>query len=240
MPDSRQHSIARFIHQYKGIEGFYFLNKIGELGYIGLTSQRSARETFPQVQDKKFMKMNPDFETQLERFKKDISEIPKAYLEEDMASKIELGYILPVADSQAWNSSTLVLHRSVVNAMQRDDKALYAKGLKDPFHGDPETEKLQGVRSIQQGFDDLLHHQNAFGVYKYFPVLFKLPDSGVQLSGSGSEARLRVLNLKWKLITSESTKASEYKTVFSILRANLIKRGAIAREKRIQNKFAIS
>ena len=244
MLDSKNVNITRFIHTYKGVEGFYFLNRQGELGYITADGQRSAKETFPQTKDEEFLRLHPNFLEQVESFTRAISEIPQAYLAEGKAAEIEIGYVLPVSDSQAWRSATLVLHRKTVETLERDDKALYSKGLKDPFQSDPEVEKMKGVRSVQQGLDDLLYHKNSFGVFRYFPALFKLSDTGVKIIGSGSEqSRLRVVNLKWHHTRDESTDPTEpvdYHTVFSVLRANLVKRGAIDRKKRVQNKFAVS
>lgn len=244
MPDSTSASIARFVHQYRGIEGFYFLNKEGGLGYITADGQRATKEDFPQTQDKEFLRLQPKFADEIGPFLHDTSNIPKIYLDGEAVSDMELGYVLPVTEGKTWLSATLILNKNIVDALQRDDKLLYTKGLKDPFQVDPETEKMKGVRSIQQGFDDLLHHKDAFGIYKYFPVLFKLPDKGADITHTGCEkAPVRVLNLKWRESSNNQPSAaqlSSYETVFSILRANLIKRGAIAREKRLQNKYAIS
>lgn len=237
-------SIVRFVHQYRGIEGFYFLNKAGDLGYITSDGQQASKEIFAQSKDQEFLRLYPDFAEEIEPFLQGISEIPNAYLNEDDAPEIELGYILPVTEGKTWLSATLILNKDIVNILKRDDKLLYSKGLKDPFQIDPEAEKSKGVRSVQQGFDDLLHHKDAFGIYKYFPVLFKLPEKGADITHTGCEkAPVRVLNLKWRKSTSGQPSAaqlSSYETVFSVLRANLIKRGAIARDKRLQNKFAIS
>lgn len=243
MLDSKTVNITRFIHTYKGVEGFYFLNRQGELGYITSDGQRSAKETFPQVEDKEFLRLHPDFREQMEGFVRDLGAIPQAYLHADKAAEIEIGYVLPVSDSQLWRSATLILHKKTVETLERDDRSLYSKGLKDPFQSDPDVEKSKGVRSVQQGLDDLLYHKNTFGVFRYFPALFKLPDKGVKITGSGSDkARLRVVNLKWRNTNSQTTNTAEhadYHIVFSVLRANLIKRGAIDRGKRVQNKFAV-
>lgn len=240
MPDPKTINIARFVHRYKGIEGFYFLNRQGELGYIEEGTQRTVKEVYPQVNDENFLRVHTNFTKQFEGFLKAISEIPKAY--ENGADGVELGYILPVGDTYMWRSATFVLHKEVVATLQRDDKALYSRGLKDPFHGDPEVEKMRGVRSVQQGFDDLLHHKDVFGVYKFFPVLFKLPESSVG-PGAKTQSALRVLNLKWRDTGADPVQASDYlahQTVFTILRANLFRRGAIERHKRLQNRFAVS
>lgn len=237
-------SIVRFVHQYRGVEGFYFLNKEGELGYITADGQRASKESFSQSQDEEFLQAYPQFADEIGPFLNAISKIPDAYLNEGKESEIELGYVLPAAEGKTWLSATLILNKDIVDGLKRDDKLLYTKGMKDPFQIDPEAEKMKGIRSVQQGFDDLLHHKDAFGIYKYFPVLFKLPDKGADITHTGCEkAPVRVLNLKWRMGNTEEPAAkqlSSCETVFSILRANLIKRGAIARDKRLQNKFAIS
>lgn len=244
MSGSNSANIARFVHQYKGIEGFYFLNKDGELGYINPDSLRAMKETFPQANDEDFLRSHPKFKEQINKFLLAIRDIPKAYLSEDSASDIELGYVLPVTEGKTWLSSTLILHKSVVDTLERDDKLLCAQGIKDPFQIDLEADTVKVVRSVQRGFDDLLHHKDAFGFYKYFPVLFKLPHTGTELANSGSDkAPVRVLNLKWHRTASDQTNSPDlaiHDTVFSILRANLVKRGAIARDKRIHNKLQIS
>ena len=244
MPDSNSANIARFLHQYKGIEGFYFLNKNGELGFIDQESRRAMKELFPQVNDKEFLQSHPEFKKELSAFQIDIKEIAETYLKDESASDIELGYLLPVTEGKTWLSSTLILHKSIVDTLECDDQLLYSKGIKDPFQIDQEAEKMKGIRSVQQGFDDLLHHKDAFGMYKYFPVLFKLPHTGIDVAESGSDkAPVRVLNLRWRKSTSQQTSASSlaaHETIFSILRTNLVNRGAIDRNQRIQSKFQIS
>ncbi len=237
-------SVARFVHQYQGIEGFYFLNKAGELGYIASDGKRPVKENFAQSQNKDFLLAYPQFALEIEPFLQAIKEIPRAYLAGADESEMELGYILPVTEGKTWLSATLILNKDIVDELERDEKLMYTKGLKDPFQIDPETEKMKGIRSVQQGFDDLLHHKDAFGIYKYFPVLFKLPGKDADITHTGTEkAPLRVLNLKWRNSQSDDNSAEQMsgqETVFAILRANLIARGAIARDKRLQNKFAIS
>ena len=242
MQDSTSTNIARFVYQYRGIEGFYFLNQTGELGYITSDGKRAVQENFAQSQDKAFLQAYPQFAQEIEPFSQAAREVAKAYLSAEGETDIELGYVLPVAEGKTWLSATLILNRSIVDDLERDEKLMYTKGLKDPFQIDPEAEKMKGVRSVQQGFDDLLHHKDAFGINRYFPVLFKLPGKGPDITHTGNEkAPVRVLNLKWR--HSDHCAAGQttmHETVFAVLRANLIKRGAIARDKRLQNKFAIS
>ena len=244
MPDSNSANVARFLHQYKGIEGFYFLNKNGELGFIDQESRRAMKELFAQKDDSEFLQTHPEFKKELNAFKIDIKVIAETYLKGDNVSDIELGYLLPVSEGKTWLSSTLILHKNIIDTLECDDQLLYSKGIKDPVQIDQEAEKMKGIRSVQQGFDDLLHHRDAFGMYKYFPVLFKLPNTGIEVAESGTDkAPVRVLNLRWHKSTSERTRASDlvtHETVFSILRNNLMNRGAIDRNRRIQNKLQIS
>ncbi len=236
MPQGSSTAISRFIHQYKGIEGFYFLNTSGELGYIKSKELRSVKETFPQVNNRSFLKIHPDFIEQLEGFLRDLGDLSTLY-GNDGKDGFELGYVLPANDSsQKWRSATLVLHKNVVNTLREDENLFYKKGIKDRYNStDLDAEKLQGIRSIQRGLDDLTHHRDVFGMYRYFPVLFYVRDRSKQ-------AALRVLNLKWRPNRerpdggANAQTAAHFgarETVYSILRENLVQRGAIDRSRRV-------
>ena len=236
--------IVRFVRRYKGIEGFYFLNDKGELGYITADAGHAAKEVFSRSEDKDFIRAYPRFGEQIGPFVEEIRRLPACYLEDPDAEGLELGYVEPAGIGRSWSSATLVLNREIVEELEADDKTLYAAGLKDPFQIDAAVEKVQGVRSVQQGLDDLIHHQDVFGTYKFFPVLFKVPwDQRGEKDSVRQPEPLRVLNLKWRA-SSESAfstaQASPFETVFTVLRAYLIEHGAIAREKRLQNKFVIA
>ena len=229
-------AISRFIHQYKGIEGFYFLNQGGELGYIKADDLRSVKETFPQINDRNFLKIHPDFIDQLEGFLRDLGDLSTFY-SNDGKDGFELGYVLPANDSaQKWRSATLVLHKSVVETLRDDENLFFKKGIKDRYNStELDAEKLQGIRSIQRGLDDLTHHRDVFGMYRYFPVLFYMRDGAQQ-------AKLRVLNLKWRpnrerpdggANAQTAAHLGARETVYSILRENLVERGAIDRSKRL-------
>ena len=231
-------AISRFVHQYKGIEGFYFLNQNGDLGYIKADDLRTVKETFPQINNRHFLKVHPDFMEQLEGFLRDLGDLSKLH-SSPSANDFELGYVLPANDStQKWRSATLVLHKRVVETLRADENLLYKKGIKDPINStDLDAEKLQGIRSIQRGLDDLTHHRDAFGMYKYFPVLFHLRND------NAPSAKLRVLNLKWRpnrerpdggANAQTAAHMSSRETVYSVLRHNLIRRGAIDRNRRHQ------
>jgi len=233
-------TLSRFVHQYRGIEGFYFLNKSGELGYIKADDLRSVKETFPQINDRHFLKVHPDFMDQLQSFLRDLGEL-SALCTVGSGVQMELGYVLPANEgSQTWRSATLVLHRQVVDTLRQDESLLYKKGIKDRYNSNEmDMEKLQGIRSVQHGLDDLTNHRDANGIYKFFPVLFYLRD------GQANQSRLRVLNLKWRPGQAvpdgghDSITAAEFdsrESVYSLLRQNLVTRGAINRDVRAPHR----
>ena len=248
---SRQASaVSRFVHKYRGVEGFYFLNRSGELGYIKSNELRSIKETFPQLNNKQFLKIHPRFMTELECFLRDVGQLTTAYGNEEWDS-LELGYVLPANENQPWRSATLVLHKQVLDTLRSDEDLLYRKGIKDPFQADTESEKFKGIRSIQHGLDDLVNHRDVFGNYKYFPVLFYLPEHPLPPKLSQHCARLRVVNLKWRK-PADATRSTEttpappnvadlngQEEVFNVLRENLTLHGAIDRSKRVENRLSV-
>ena len=188
---------------------------------------RAAKEIFPQVNDRKLLKLHPDFILQIEGFLRDIGEIPAAYLRRDRVTDIELGYILAPNEGQHRSASTFIFHKHVLETLRRDEQALYKNGMKTTAHL-LDAVQHSGVSSVHQGFADLLYHKNIFGIYQYFPVLVKLPEQDPDFDSN--KAPLRVINLKWREPGHEVETAAEislYPTVFSILRANMVKRGAI-------------
>ena len=218
--------------RYRGIQGLYFINRRGDIGYITADSSRAVKETFPQVNNKEFLKKHPDFIEQLEGFLRQTGEIPGAYLDQKKSCEIELGYIVPPDDKQPWSSSNFVLHSHVLESLRIDDAMPGAGKSRGSRTGHANGDRYQPVRSVYQGFANLLYHRNAFGVYQYFPVLFKLP--GVNLNSNAPQHRspLRVLNLKWSGsddIGRSAERYARYPAVFSILRASMVKRGAITR-----------
>ena len=245
MNDVKSSALSRFLHQYKGVEGFYFLNRQGELGYITNDSSKTIKETFPQLNNKDFIGTHAQFQQELEGFLREIADLCTVYLT-SRTTQIEIGYVLPVSDSQSWHSATLVLHKHVLDTIEQDERQLYAKGIKDPFNGNPDAQKSRGVRSVQQGLDDLLNHKDVFGVYRYFPVLFN--DSGQSASEPKADqprAKLTVLNLRWRQPdqTHDQTNVAgynAYEDVYTVLRTNLIAHGAIDRTQRLQYRFDVS
>lgn len=227
-------SIMQAAMLYQGIQGMYFLNKSGDIGYITSDSSRAVRESFPQLNDKEFLKKHPDFLEQIEGFLRMTAELPGGYLDPNNARDIELGYIVPPGDDQPWESSNLVIHRHVLESICNDDKMLRARSSRLPAsyeNGTPDENRYQVVRSVYQGFAYLLYHKNAFGICQYFPVLYKLPGYDLISKAPQAKAPLRVLNLKWSGgdVVRAAEKYARFPAVFSILRANMVKRGAIIR-----------
>ena len=188
------------------------------------------RESFPQINNREFLKKHPDFVEQLEGFLLQTGEIPGAFLDNGKACQIELGYIVPPGEDQPWSSSNFVLHNHVTEGLRIDAALAGAGKLQSPLGGGVDEDEYQAVRSVYQGFSNLLYHKNAFGVHQYFPVLFKLPGANLHSTAPQDKAPLRVLNLKWSKSDDMGLSAerfARFPAVFSILRANMVKRGAI-------------
>lgn len=219
--------------RYRGIQGLYFINKRGDIGYVTADSSRAVKETFPQVNNREFLKKHPDFVEQLEGFLRQTGEIPGAYLEQNKACELELGFVVPPGDNQPWSSSNFVFHNHVLESLRIDDAMPGAGKSRSSPVSDANGDRFQPVRSLYQGFARLLYHKNAFGVYQYFPVLFKIPGVDLNSKAPHHKAPLRVLNLKWSCsddIGRSAERYARYPAVFSILRAGMVKRGAIIRD----------
>ncbi|MDH3376491.1 MAG: hypothetical protein OEQ39_05930 [Gammaproteobacteria bacterium] len=235
--------MAQMAQSYPGIEGFYLLNRHAQLGFIEPGTLAARKEKFAQANDAEFTRSHPEFTRELEAFFKD-TEVLLQRFAEDPTGGMELGYIVPGdPEDNRWRSATLVLHDAVIRVFKEHDEFRVEKGMKDIFKDDPDDEKLQAKRSIQRGMDDLIHHQTQFGVYLFFPVLFKLPSSQ-----AGDRQPLRVLNLLWRADDSGSSKFSSahidsqqhisQNAVFDVLRDNLMTR-AIDHSKRLEHRLSI-
>lgn len=243
MHSSSSSTLSRFVHIYKGVEEFYFLNRAGELGYIKAGELRSVKETFPQLKDRTFLNSNPSFLSELEDFLRELGEISMAYLDAS-AHDLELGYVLPAGEQYRWRTSTLVLHKHVLQAMQADHEAMVENGSKELFEAEQDLARIGGVRSIHQGLDELTHHRDAAGRYRYFPALFVAPESLEVPEVRRPKSNVRVINLRWR-DTGGRKNASVHaprtrELLFSVLRDNLMQRGAIDRSQRVENRFFIA
>ena len=244
MPRSKPDTISRFVHLYKGVEEFYFLNRDGELGYIKSGEPRSVKETFPQLKDRAFVSANPHFIRELEAFLRGLGEISAAYRAEPPYD-LELGYVLPASEKRPWRSSTLVLHKHVVEALKADHEVMVSTGTKNPADAERDLSRIEGVRSIHEGLDELTYHRDTFGEYRYFPALFVLPEQLETQDLHGSRSNVRVINLRWRgkgsePFASRSAVNGTRELVFSLLRENLMQRGAIDRSQRLEPRFSVA
>lgn len=238
-------SVSRFVHLYKGIEEFYFLNKDGELGYIKSGEMRSVKETFPQLKDREFLGANPDFLRELEEFLRELGEISTVYMDTP-PHDLELGYVLPANGQYRWRSSSLVLHKHVLGSLKADHEVMVKNGTKELIEAERDLGRIASVRSIHEGLDELTHHKNAFGQYRYFPALFVLPERHVMDQPDRSKSNVRVINLRWRERHSIPTTRDSAggirnrELVFAVLRDSLSQRGAIDRSQRLENRLSIA
>ncbi len=237
-------TISRFVHVYKGIEDFYFLNRNGELGYIRSGELRSVKETFPQIKDRAFLRANPDFLPALEEFLRELGEISSAY-QNKPPHDLELGYVLPAGDQHLWRSASLVLHKHVLEALKGDHEAMFQNGSQELIEAERDLSRLMAVRSIHQGLDELTYHKDVFGQFRYFPALYLLPEGEDTNRSEATKSRVRVLNLRWR---GRGLNARQYASedarntrelIFHVLRENLTQRGAIDRSQRIENRLSV-
>jgi hypothetical protein len=238
-------TISRFVHLYRGIEDFYFLNRNGELGYIKSGQLRSVKETFPQLRDRAFLSGHPDFLPALEDFLRGLGEIADTYLN-DPPSELELGYLLPAGDQHLWRTATLVLHKHVLEALRADFEIMVRDGTRELVEAERDLSRIMGVRSIHQGLDELTHHKDSFGQYRYFPVLFMMPEDEKDGRPGANRSRVRVINLRWRGRGLDRNRSGaggpspEREQVFRILRDNLNRRGAIDRSQRVENRLSLA
>jgi hypothetical protein len=234
---------------YPGIEGFYFLSARGALGYIAADRQTFVTETFPQIDDPDFLEQHPQFIEELHQFTHNLNVLRLRYLESHEPD-IELGHVQPAVEHKfPWHCATLVLQKGVLDTLCSNYDALLREGVKDPSEASGDNESLQDIRSIYHGMDDLVNYQDTSSVYHYFPLLFFWPRSmraGVRdLTPDVETAPMRVLNLMWRPATSgfgDAGTAQGYgsaATVFTVLRDNLKTHGAINRNRRVENRFAV-
>lgn len=245
MAVSNSDTISRFVHVYKGIEDFYFLNRNGELGYIKSGELRSVKETFPQLKDRTFLAANPDFLPELEQFLRELGEIAFAY-QSNAPFDLELGYVLPAGDQHLWRTATVVLHKHVLEALKADYETMVRDDSQELAEVERELSRIMGVRSIHQGLDELTHHRDAFGQYRFFPALYLLPENDETGRVEATKSRVRVINLRWRGRglnprrydpgNTESTRD----LVFRVLRENLTQRGAIDRSQRVEHRLSLA
>ncbi len=221
-------TVPRFLQRYKGVEGYYFINRNADLGYIRAADAKPVKENFPQLHDRKFMRAHPDFVYQLETFLRDLQEMSYIYLN-TAETGMELGYVLPTNGSgYEWSSSTLVTHQHVVDAMRKDD-------AEDASPTTPALNSASVRHSVYRGLNGLHGHRGREGQYRYFPVLFF--QGGPHADGTATaktlaqvsgfhDTSLRVLNLLWRR-QKDAGHMAGLDAMFDLLRGNVKARSAV-------------
>lgn len=206
---------ARLTATYKGIEGFYILNRAGRLGYFSRDGTRMIGETLDGVGEDRAVVF--------------FDELARSVTASPPDTDRELGYLLPVDDSHVWNTATLVLHdhvaQSFKDAFDRDIK----HGRMTLEEGDRRAPHITPERGLHRGIEDLLNHVGSFGMQIYFPILYVRPaDSSV------SASPVRVLNL-----ISLIDGAGRFADVLAQMRENLAERGALNQASRVEHRFSL-
>lgn len=228
-------AVQHFTRRYPSVEGFYILNRTGELGYIRKEDHRAIRETFSQLEDRDYLLRHPSFTADVPLFLGWLQELAKAYLE-SVPPGLELGYLLPGNDPVIpWKSATFVLHDHVLSTIHYDQQAIFKRtGIGNPLLATATSERNQARRSVYRGFAELIEHHSSFGVPRYFPALFQLNERSdgktlqeLRERATGHEALspLRVLNLRWQPPHFFVRGHPDF--VFQALLDNLRARGAI-------------
>jgi len=206
---------ARLIETFKGIEGFYILNRSGQLGYVSPDGTGMKQERLDGIDREKA----GEFFEQLERY------VEASPPDTDK----EVGYLLPVDDAHVWNTATLVLHDHVAKALRDAFDRDIREGRMTLEEGDRKAPDIAPERGLHRGFEDLLNHVGAFGVRPYFPVLYVRP-----VEGDGPGHPVRVVNLL-SLIDG----AGQFAEVLTQMRRNLAERGALNQASRVEHRFTL-
>lgn len=206
---------AHLTATYKGIEGFYILNRSGRLGYFSRDGTRMIRETLDGVGEDRAVVF--------------FDELTRSVTASPPDADRELGYLLPVDDSHVWNTATLVLHDHVAQSLKDAFDSDIKHGRMTLEEGDRRAPDIAPERGLHRGIEDLLNHVGSFGVQTYFPVLYVRP-----AESSGSASPVRVLNL-----ISLIDGAGRFADVLAQMRENLAERGALNQASRVEHRFSL-
>jgi hypothetical protein len=231
-------AVSRFVQRYQGVQGFYFINRNADLGFIRPADGKPVKETFPQLHDRKFTRKHRSFVLELENFLRELQELSYVYLN-GVETGMELGYIQPVGDNDhEWQSATLMAHDDVVDTIRLDQEQKCQDGEADSSQQNLTVDELRGACSVHRGLNYLANYVDSDGYYGYFPALIFQPallstnTQAGDLTDRDHDTGLRVVNLLWQRSRNESGSPAHHDLIFNILRRNLKVRGAIARDKR--------
>ncbi len=206
---------ARLTETYKGIEGFYILNRTGQLGYVSSDGARMNCERLEGVAG--------------DRATLFFEQLARSVTASPPDTDKELGYLLPVDDSHVWRTATVVLHDHVAKALKDAFDRDIAGGRMTLAEGDRKAPDIAAERGLHRGFEDLMTHVGSFGVQVYFPVLYVRP-----VAGPGPAHPLRVINL-----LSLMDDAGRFADILTKMRRNLAERGALDQSARVEHRFKL-
>ena len=216
----RQNIAARLTGAYKGIEGFYILNRTGDLGYFSTDGQRLVRETF---MDDPPGPGEPQLQEKVELF---LSELHQASTNFPPHQDKELGYLVPMDDTTVWRSATLVLHDYVAKDLRDAFDRAIKQGRMTLEEGDRRVRDMEPERGLHRGIEDLLNHIGSFGTHTFFPVLYYRTDN--------DSDPLRAMNL---LTLIQGT--GRFPGLLEKMRRNLQERGALNQASRVEHRFTL-
>jgi len=221
----QQSRAGEFAQVYRGIEGFYLVNRKGQLGYVRKIDGVPVRETFDRPRIAAGGPGEPDrepFDEHLAAFEQSVAYLLELYRTTALWRSMELGYVLPAGEGgYYWSSASLIVHHEVVARFRAHEDAQVRAGVIDPFKQAETSECLRAERSIHHGMDDLLHLSDERGRYVFMPMFYYrgpekppvpeaesrddgMPASEVHMPRSaGLDQPLRAVDLVWRPTVSE-------------------------------------
>lgn len=206
---------ARLSEAYKGVEGFYILNRLGQLGYFSSDGSRMKRELLDGIAEDRAVLF--------------FDALADSVVASPPDTDKELGYLLPVDEARVWNTATLVLHDHVAKALKDAFERDISQGRMSLAEGDRKAPDIASERGLHRGFEDLLNHTGSFGIQAWFPVLYVQP-----VGATGSYRPVRVINL-----LSLVNGAGRFPDILAQMRRNLFERGALNQASRVEHRFTL-
>lgn len=218
MAHTSTHVAARLCEAYSGIEGFFILNRSGELGYFSGDGTCLRKETLDGIPaDKAIMFLD---------------ELTGSIRNSTPSMDKELGYLLAVDDAHVWQTATLVLHDHVAKALKDAFDRDITKGRMSLAQGDRKVQDISPERGLHRGFEDLLNHVGSFGMRIYFPVLYIRPPDPAR--AGEPDQPVRVLNM-----LSLLPNAGRFADILAKMRQDLEDRGALNQFSRVEHRFTL-
>ncbi|HSH41422.1 MAG TPA: hypothetical protein VK973_04780 [Arenicellales bacterium] len=206
---------ARLTDIYRGIEGYYILNRSGGLGYVSVDGSRLLREPLEGVEPQQ----------RIAFFDALADSVRGGAPSEDR----ELGYLLPVDGSKVWRTATLVMHDHIALELKQAFDRDITQGRMSLEEGDRRAPDISTERGLHRGFEDLFNHIGSFGMRTWFPVLYIRP-----AGDPDSHYPMRVVNLMSLL-----KDPGRFPVVLDEMRRQLSERGALNQAARVEHRFTL-